>query len=153
MSTNTSDLAAEFGEFLTSLYGLDIEVSTSDSGTVESPGAVATYVDEEGAVQAQIICDLSAAVMLGAALSQIPAGGASDCIAAGEMSENISDNLHEVLNIVVNVFASHASSRVVLRDVLTGDEAKQAAVPEDGTLMPISIPRYGDGKMLVACAS
>ncbi|MEO1527534.1 MAG: hypothetical protein AAFX06_19065 [Planctomycetota bacterium] len=139
----------ELAEFLTDLYGLDITGKESTATACAAPGALATYVTDEGEVRGHILCDVRAAAVLGAALTQIPKGGVDDAISSGQLPDNLRENIYEVLNISVNVFP-HVK-RLVLRDV----EFDSANItPEDhckdATAIDLSVARYGDCTIFVS---
>lgn len=148
--SNTAHLPSivEASEFFGSLFGLDVhgsEVSGQDPQTIM---AVATYVDDQDQPAAYFGCDIAAACILGAALTQIPLGGVRDAIESGEITQNIKDNLCEVLNIGVNLFANPGGQRIVLRDVLFADDCQPArdAISSGGLIsVKLDVQRYGDG--------
>jgi hypothetical protein len=140
-------------EFLGDLYGLT--VTAADAATADvAISAVGVYVNEAGEVRGYVACDLPAAVKLGASLTQVPMGGVEDAIASGGVSENLAENLFEVLNISVNLFEGRDSARIVF-DRLATDEAEVGPLTEqlkagDCVAYTLNIQRYGDGKIVIA---
>ena len=142
-----SEIAQSAAEFLTSLFGMDVTGEDKGDEACTAPGAVATYVDSEGAVRGQIACDLPAAAMLGAMLTQIPMGAVEDCVAAGSLTDSLTENLGEVMNIAVNLVPS--DERLVLRDVQYADSQAELATT---AAVKLSVGRYGDGMIYIACS-
>ena len=145
--------AGEISEFLTSLYGLKSAVTESAATAVGGISAFAEYTDAQGTVRGCIACDLSAAARLGAALTHIPMGAVEDTLEAGTLPSNLSENLAEVFNIVVNLFPECHSQRLVLGRTLFGDAAATAfaehgSAPFSG--FELDIQRYGKGLLLLA---
>jgi hypothetical protein len=142
------------GQFLTTLYDLNITVSDLDSFDPKSTYVFATYADDQGEVKASIACDIDCAAKLAAALTQIPAGGVEDSIKSGKLPDNLSENLSEIFNILVNVFPDHTTSRLAIADVQYGQDAITSS-EDQGTFsnrcqFEVDIQRYGAGKMQVA---
>ncbi|MEM6471459.1 MAG: hypothetical protein AAF802_17990 [Planctomycetota bacterium] len=147
-TANFENLAAESGSFLTNLLGLKVTVSES---TAPDPVAVvAAYVDSNDVERAQILCDLSSAAMLGAALTQIPMGSVEDSIECGELSDNLKENVSEVFNISVNVLPNHDTHRFVLKEVRFGEEATSSDDVTQSEDFEIEVQRYGKGHLRIA---
>ncbi|MEL6106417.1 MAG: hypothetical protein AAFU85_10285 [Planctomycetota bacterium] len=139
---------AELAEFLTDLYGIDISGKDSDATTCDAPGALATYVNDDGEVRGHILCDVKAAAVLGAALTQIPKGGVEDAVESGQLPDNLRENIYEVLNISVNVFP-HVK-RLVLRDVeFDAANINAEEVCKSSSAIELSVARYGDCTIFV----
>lgn len=145
---------SEVGTFMSHLFGLDINATPGSAGTPDPLGALATYVDDQKTVRGMMVCDIAGAATLGAALTQIPVGLVKDCIKDKELAGNLRENLAEVLNIAVNLFPSHQSNRLVLREVSYLDEIQ---MPEDDgssnvDSFTIDVARYGSGILqIVQC--
>ena len=140
---------ADVSKFLTNLFGLAIKATEcAPSGSVTF-GAHATYVDDDGEVRGHIVCDLPAAAMLGAALTQIPMGAVEDALESACLSDSLRENLIEVLNITVNLFPDHCEHRFVLKEVLFAE----SAIPEDKIASThhyeITIQRYGACRLAI----
>jgi hypothetical protein len=93
-------------EMLLDLLGRDVKVAPSGpwAPTLRDPGAVAVYVDDTIRVRALISCNLELAVALGASIALIPANTASSCMEEGRLTEDLAENLNEVLNILSTLF-------------------------------------------------
>ena len=117
----------------------------------EQTAVVATYRDSTGQVRRVLACDLGFANSAGASLSMIPPGAADEAIKKGEVPDNILANLHEVLNIAVNLFTVSFGGRLELGDVLrttNADASLKALIKSGGSMgLEVSIPRYSSGRV------
>ena len=129
--TTTQVTTEQFTSVLDGLYGCE-----TTSSQVETPVAidesqvVATYNDSEGQFRFAITCDLKLANSIGAALTMIPPGAAEDASAAGEVPQNIGDNLYEVLNICSAVFAECENNRIVVDQVILPNQSCPSELTE-----------------------
>lgn len=120
---------------------------------IADPRVIATYKDDEDRFAFAFVCELAVANSLGAALTMIPAGGADDATKAGEVPDNIGENLHEVLNICSSIFADFAQTRIVLGEVFTpgktvpNEVAERLADAECMTQIEYEVKRYQSGKI------
>ena len=91
---------------LMDMLGRDVQVVPSEpwSPTVSDPGAVAVYVDDRDRLGALISCDLSLSAALGACIALIPARTAAGCVEEGRLTDDMTENLNEVLNILAGLF-------------------------------------------------
>ena len=139
--------ADEIAGFLTGLYGLQVSVAADPGASCDVPGGMASYVDAVGTEKGRILCDLSAAAILGAALTQVPMGVVEEAISAGELPDNLAENVREVLNIAVSLLPGSHHARLVLDTVTT----EFADVPScDGAAaLSVDVQRYGSCKLFV----
>lgn len=152
MPTTQSLDAKSITEFLTMLYGLNVSAKATGSVDASNVHAVATYSSDDGDVKGSIFCDLACAAKLGAALTQIPAGGVEDAIKEGALPDNILENLSEAFNILVNIFPDQASKRLALKEVICGKEAAEilnGRSSGESQDFELDIQRYGTGQILV----
>lgn len=75
---------------------------------------VAAYANDRNALVAVVATDLSFACGSGAALCLMPAGPAREAIDAGAMDEDLKEPVHEVLNIMAQLFNSAKTAHVRL---------------------------------------
>ena len=136
------------------LFELEAEVSeVSTPEKIGDPRVAATFNDDLGTCRFAVVCELSLANSLGASLTMIPPGGAEDATEAGEVPENIAENLHEVMNICSSIFANQCNERIVLDQVaLPGSpQADELAEKIDNgeCLLQVdyNLGRYQSGKM------
>ncbi len=117
----------------------------------EQAAVIATYGDSTGTIQRVLACDLGFANSAGAALSLIPLGVVNEAIKAGHVPDNILANLHEVLNIAVNLFTDSFGGRLELVDVQRAADVAAAlkTVIKAGRakVIDVSIPRYCSGRV------
>lgn len=93
-------------DMLMDMLGRDVKVGPSGpwAPSLRDTGAVAVYVDDVGRVRALISCNLELAVTLGASIALIPAKTAAGILEEGQLTEEIQENLNEVLNILAGLF-------------------------------------------------
>ena len=93
-------------DILLDMLGRDVQVAPSKpwSPTPKDPGAVAVYVDDNTRLAGLICCNLSLAVALGASIALIPAKTAAGCLETGRLTNDMAENLNEVLNILASIF-------------------------------------------------
>ena len=84
----------------------DIHVAPSEpwAPTLREPGAVAVYVDDSWRARALISSSLTLSVALAASLDLVPAKVATSCIEAGQLTDDLADNLNEVLDTLSAMF-------------------------------------------------
>lgn len=112
---------------------------------------VAIYNDKDGVAKRLLTCDLAFANSAGAALSMIPPGAAADATKAGNVPDNILANLHEVMNIAVNLFSDSFDGRLELAAVARMNEltaeTKAALSSKERSTVDVTIPRYVAGRV------
>jgi hypothetical protein len=93
-------------DMLMDMLGRDVTVGPSAPWlpTPRDPGAVAVYVDDGMRLGALISCSLALSVALSASIALISARTAASCVQEGRLTEDMVENLHEVLNILAALF-------------------------------------------------
>ena len=93
-------------DLLADLLGRDVTLTPSApfAPGADTPASVALYVDDSLRISALIACDLAFSAYAGAALGLIPVGDAAAAIGDGKVTDAISENLYEVLNIAASTF-------------------------------------------------
>ena len=120
---------------------------------IEGPQVYASYKNLEGELEFAIACDVKLASSLGAALTRIPAGAARDAAESGEIPDNISENLYEVLNICSTIFADFDGQRILLDKVFLPNQevdpgfSGKLESTECLMQMDYELERYDSGKM------
>ena len=149
--TTTLETARSISTFMTDLYGLKVSATENAERKLEKTGAIASYVDDSGEVHGHIYCDFVATAILGAALTQIPKGAVEDAISSGTLPDNLKENIAEVFNISVNLFPSHTTLRLVLKEVLFEAEAEAVAKELTPSVsLDLDVNRYGTGGMFLS---
>lgn len=139
-------------EFLSSLCAGDV-AATVASDLVESELAIlADYTDDDNTTRQFIACDISAAAILGAALTSVPPAMAEESIASKELADNIYASLEEVLNIAANIFPESREHRIVIEKISKGEDAiaeykNCSETPQ--VQLSIDVPRYGKGIIVI----
>lgn len=98
---------ASVSELLEMLGGVSITVAGGEALDLAhgSPVVLASYEDKSEAFNAFCICDVGFANSAGSMLTQIPSSQANDSIRKGVVSESALENLKEVFNIAISLFA------------------------------------------------
>lgn len=111
---------------------------------------VATYVNGAGTLVAICALDLAFAAYAGAALSGIPAAAAKDAIAEKTITDNMAENVSEVMNIMSRVFMSDKSPHLRFQKLCRpGEDAAviNAFAATGRCDVGVSIARYGSGSL------
>ncbi|MCA9033620.1 MAG: hypothetical protein KDA91_00760 [Planctomycetaceae bacterium] len=149
MSDNIIPTLDSVEKMLQCLLGESVQAKSAPEGPdLSKPYVLAQYADEAGNVRRVVLCDLSLANSIGAAFSMIPAAVAADATKAGNVADNIKVNLHEVLNVCVNLFTENSKERLTLSNVEV--HSSPDATPALSTSAPftVNVPRYANGTML-----
>ena len=93
-------------DILLDMLGRDVKVGPSEpwAPSARDLVAVAVYVDDGMRLRALISCSLELSVALAAAIALIPAKAAVECVKEGRLTEDMVENLNEVLNIMAALF-------------------------------------------------
>lgn len=114
---------------------------------------VATYVNEADKVATVALCNLGFANGVGAALSLVPIPIAREATAAGEVPDNLLENVQEVLNVMARLFNTATAPHVRLQGVHrgTGDLPASAAAllasPRSRKDFAVDVEGYGPGRV------
>lgn len=137
-------------KLLSIILGDGLTISENDSPEFESR-YIATFINPEGQLVAVCASDMPFAGYSGAALAMIPAGAVEDCIKSDELTDSLSDNYYEVMNICSRLMLSDTSDHLKLDKTHTPAEPPEGvdALKENGTVVgfTIDIPKYGTGKL------
>lgn len=85
------------------------------------PLAVALFRTDEPVLEVAVVCDVSLAASMAAALSVIPPAAVKECVAAGGLDESLKENFAEVMNVLAR-FVSGAGRRFTLKQVACAPE-------------------------------
>jgi hypothetical protein len=114
---------------LSGIYGRPVPIQPTPKfePSAVKPCALAVYADNEGRVVGMLVCTLTAAGYLAAALSLLPRSVADESIKKGALDESLLENFREVANICSSLFIEYVGSRVHLETVV----AKAVAPPPE----------------------
>lgn len=153
MSTYTLPSTSDIEETLGMLFGDDTFIKPAKPLPVKTGNGnfVSIYVNDGGDPVAASVFDMAFAAFAGSSLSMIPAGGAKDAVKTGELSDDMLDNLNEVMNIISRLLMDGDTPHLRLQTVY----ADAGKVPDNALAMvnapagrtdcEVSIPRYGKG--------
>jgi two-component system chemotaxis response regulator CheY len=136
---------------LEALLGRAVETSQSKDPVGPTEAAVTwTYTFPDGSIAAVGAMDLRLAAALGTGFGMLPTARMTDAIEAGRLPVELLDNLREVLNVLVSLYASMTDVRIGLGEVYgtTPDEpAVLKVLGQQGARLDanIRVPGYGGG--------
>ena len=120
-----------------------------------TPATIAVYVDDYLRISALIVCDLELSAYAGAALGLVPVAGAEAAVEAGALTDVLTENLGEVLNIAASMFNAPGAEHLRLHEVHpAGQPLPPALLAQALTLgrredFLIDIGGYGSGHVSV----
>ncbi|GAA3660593.1 hypothetical protein GCM10022237_20550 [Nocardioides ginsengisoli] len=99
-------LPKQLRDLLADLLGREVSLEPAPpyAPGPDTPASVAVYVDDSLRISALIACDLAFSAYAGAALGLVPPGGAQAAVDDGKLTDTLSENLYEVLNIAASMF-------------------------------------------------
>lgn len=149
-------------ETLNQLFGdlLDLKTEVFKGKPVplkagDDPVVVASYITGEEKVKCLCLCDISAANRMGSALTMIPVDIANKSINDHTISDDIIDNIREIMNIVTTFLNVPELPHFKLKEVLSSKQE----LPEEITALAgdpglrldleINLQNYGQGYMSI----
>lgn len=140
------------------MLGKEVNMSPADamSSADSVGGALATYVDDQGAIWAVLAWDLSLGANIGAAVGLVPKGAAEDAIEDRYIPDHLLENLSEVSNVMASVFDDPANPHLRLDQTYRPiNSAPQHAVELAYALgnrvdLQVEVPGYGSGKAAIS---
>lgn len=147
-------------ELLSDTLSKKVQVAQIGSETTGPDTVTALYSDDEGEPAAACVCEPAVAVCLGAALVRMPAAPALEAVARNDISDNLRDNLSEVLNIAAQLFRPRAARhRIALKSIYLPGQAlaeahADALARQSNRLdLEVDVPGYTKGKMTLTAIS
>lgn len=152
---NTTDLNGSIEGFFSGLFGGDIIVKEmEDAKPIGDPRIVASYLAADESIHHFLVFDLSLANTVGASLSFFPPTLVTTSNEAGEVPENIQENLAEVMNISSNLVPHRASERITFGKLwLPGEEFEEehkSVIDNPTSVHEVKFERYPGGQMAIA---
>ena len=145
--------ADEVVNLLGMILGDGLEISESEAIDLSNKHT-ATFLDDNDELVAVCCCDVPFVAYSGAALSMIPSAAADEMIKDQELTEAISDNFYEVMNICSKLLMSDTSAHLRLDKTLTPTEAAEAVASLESAEVKksfeLNIPDYGAGSIAFA---
>lgn len=143
-------------QLLSDLMNLKIEIvegESLDPLADAEPMIVSSYQTEDGKIKAVCICDISASNRMGAALTMIPAEMANKNISYQKITQEILDNVQEVMNVVGGFLNTSDLPHLKLKNVILMpndlEEDVKSILSDPGIRLNLSIElkTYGTGQM------
>lgn len=116
----------ELEKLLAGLLMRTVKVGAAAGEGPAAPVALALFRTDEPVLEVAVLCDVSLAASMAAALSVVPPGAVKDCVAAGALDPSLQDNFAEVMN-VLSRYVSASGRRFSLARVV----CPPAAAPEE----------------------
>jgi hypothetical protein len=112
-----------FGDLLGKGVSVDkrAEIDLDDGDHVWVSGV---FVEDDGSIGGACVADLTLASYAGAALAMVPKPVAEESIAQGELAEGLTENFHEIANILTALLNGASVPHLKI-------QALQPGVPED----------------------
>ena len=114
------------------------------------------YDDDDNALAGAALADVSLANFAGAALALVPPERAQSGATEGSLSEELSANFYEILNVGASLYPAAGGPHVRLVKMTT-DQPKSAIVklirkPKSRTDVTIKVEGYGQGRITFVAA-
>lgn len=146
----------ELGDFFTNLIGEEVSVVAVDAASVDPEDftVFGDFISDDGRLGAVCAVDIALTNWLGASLAMIPPGAVQPDVQAKKVSDEVRENVKEVLNISTSTLNRPDSPHLRFRDIaltsqgpLPGRIAKLTNAPGRFGLFEVEIPGYGKGRL------
>jgi hypothetical protein len=118
-----------------------------------NPAVVGVFKRDDGVVAALVVLDVPLAANAAAALVLIPPGVAGESARSGKLSENLLENVKELLNVCSRLFVGAAHIRMkathTIPPAAPAEIAGLLSKPNNRLDIEMSIPGYAGGRMAV----
>ncbi len=148
----------QFSDLMAAMLFKNVTAVAAKTPVPGNPRIVAAYYDGQGIPVALCVFDLTAGACLGAALTGMPPRAAAEEVAKKQLSEVLADNIHEVANILAQLFRPSSGIRVSLKKTYLPGEALDAEInaaltTNSGTLsITVTVAGYQPGQVtLINC--
>jgi hypothetical protein len=144
---------ADLEKLLSGLLMRAVKIKKAPGEGPGTPCAVAVYRTDDPVQELAVVCDISLAASLAAALSVVPPGVVKECVAAGGLDESLRDNFAEVMNVLARFVSTGAGRRFALAGVTCPPEAATpqvmdaAAGSDERREMSAEISGYSAGRI------
>ena len=138
-------------DLLSMLFGSEVPIKKLDTSLPqEDHFMVGTYQNGEGKIEKLIYCDCGFTNRAGAALTMIPPHSVQALVDSSQTEENILANLHEILNIGVNMLDTSSASELALGEVTEVASLESSFEVKSADSFEVEIARYGSGVITIA---
>jgi hypothetical protein len=104
-------------DFFTDLLGRGVAATKRSPMAYDDPLIVGRYLDDDGETAALLVSDVDFAAFSGAALAMIPKVVAAEAIKAGELTDALSENFREVVNVFSSLLNAPTTPHLVLKSL------------------------------------
>jgi hypothetical protein len=141
-------------DFFTDLLGRGVAATKRSAIAYDDPLIVGRYLDDDGETAALLVSDVDFAAFSGAALAMIPKVVAGEAIKAGELTDALSENFREVVNVFSSLLNAPTTPHLVLKSLErhpeeTEDLADVLDAPRRRRDFDVTIEGYGSGVLAV----
>jgi hypothetical protein len=141
-------------DFFTALLGRGVAATKRSAIAYDDPLIVGRYLDDDGETAALLVSDVDFAAFSGAALAMIPKVVAGEAIKAGELTDALSENFREVVNVFSSLLNAPTTPHLVLKSLErhpeeTEDLADVLDAPRRRRDFDVTIEGYGSGVLAV----
>jgi hypothetical protein len=141
-------------DFFTDLLGRGVAATKRSAIAYDDPLIVGRYLDDDGETAALLVSDVDFAAFSGAALAMIPKVVAGEAIKAGELTDALSENFREVVNVFSSLLNAPTTPHLVLKSLErhpeeTEDLADVLEAPRRRRDFDVTIEGYGSGVLAV----
>lgn len=162
MTLVPTPVRASVRDLLTDLVGRPVTVTTAPVAIgldPERPSYAATYRCDDGRAAAMAVCDLDAALALGAAIGMTPRADAEAEVGRhGRLAGDLEEFFREVVNVLARLLNSPTSPHVALREVdvvpgeVRADAARVARRPAARLDVQVQVEGFDPGTLAVLTA-
>ncbi len=120
-----------------------------------SPAIVGVYKRDDEVIAGLVVMDIPLAANAAAALVLIPPGVAGESARSGKLSENLLENVKELLNVCSRLFVGPGTPHVRMKATCLVPPAAPPEIagflakPNSRMDLELSIPGYAGGRMMV----
>jgi hypothetical protein len=141
-------------DFFTDLLGRGVAATKRSAIAYDDPLIVGRYLDDDGETAALLVSDVDFAAFSGATLAMIPKVVAGEAIKAGELTDALSENFREVVNVFSSLLNAPTTPHLVLKSLErhpeeTEDLADVLDAPRRRRDFDVTIEGYGSGVLAV----
>jgi two-component system chemotaxis response regulator CheY len=147
--------ASELASLLESLLQRPVQARQQVVKTTPDKGVVAVYVGDDGVAAALVHFDLAAAASTAAALTLVPPAMVQEASRAGKLPQILTDNLHEVANVLTRLVRGMSASRLRLQGMFPLPGAVPAGIaaalktPPSRISFDVAVSAYPGGRITV----
>jgi hypothetical protein len=151
-AAKVAKLQTQLGTTLKTLLGRPVTAGPGKVAPIPPASMVASFVRDDGTLEAVVVAGVPIAAHLGASLALIPPAIATQAGKAATLEETLSENYAEVMNVVTNILidlqGTHLKFRAVTAKAPAPKEVQALlAKPVARADVDVNVSGYGAGVM------